>query len=155
MTYLIFKWLHILSSTVLLGTGAGIAYFFLRACRTRDVRVIAAVSRDVVRADLMFTAVAVVVQPMTGYALMQLSGLPFDLPWIRTSLVLFVLVGCCWLPVVRLQLRLRDLAVAEAEQGTELPPAFTRLYRLWFVLGWPSFAGVLVIFWLMVAKVGL
>jgi uncharacterized membrane protein len=155
MTYLVLKWLHILSSTVLLGTGAGIAYFFLRACRSRDVRVIAAMAGDVVRADFLFTAVAVVVQPVTGYALMRLSGLPFGLPWIRTSLVLFVLVGYCWLPVVVLQLRLRDMAVAAAEQGTALPPEFHRAYRLWFLLGWPAFAGVLLIFWLMVAKVEL
>jgi uncharacterized membrane protein len=155
MAYLVLKWLHILSSTVLLGTGAGIAFFFLRARRTGDVRVIAAVARAVVHADLLFTATAVVVQPATGYLLMRTAGLPLDLPWIRTSLVLFVIVGCCWLPVVWLQLRLRDMAVAAEQAASALPPQFAQLFRLWTLLGWPAFAGVLVIFWLMVAKVGL
>jgi uncharacterized membrane protein len=155
VAYLLLKWLHIVSSTVLLGTGAGIAFFFWRASRTEDAGVIAAVARDVVRADFLFTAVAVVVQPATGFAMMRLAGLPAGLPWIRTSLVLFVLVGCCWLPVVALQIRLRDMAYAAANQGSVLPAAFQRLRKVWIMLGWPAFAGVLLIFWLMVAKVGL
>src|SRR4051812_21882841 len=104
MTYLIVKWLHVLSSTALLGTGAGIAYFYIRACASNDVRVIAAVSREVVRADFLFTATAVVVQPLTGFWLMQRLEYPAASPWIRSSLVVFVIVGCCWLPVVWLQM---------------------------------------------------
>lgn len=152
--YLWMKWLHIVSSAVLLGTGAGIAFFFVRAQLTRDVRVIAAVAREVVLADLVFTAVAVVVQPATGLMLMHLAGYPLSLPWIRTSLVLFAAVGCCWLPVVWLQLRLRDMAVAAAAMGGPLPPAYDRYYRWWFALGWPAFAGVLAIVWVMVVKRG-
>jgi uncharacterized membrane protein len=154
VSYLVVKWLHVLSSTVLLGTGAGIAYFFVRARALGDVRVIAAVSRDVVRADFLFTAIAVVVQPLTGFWLMQRLGYPVGLPWIRSSLVVFVLVGACWLPVMWLQMRMRDLAVAAHESGTPLPEQFHRYYRWWFALGWPGFAGVLLIFWMMVAKWG-
>ena len=152
--YLWLKWLHIVSSAVLLGTGAGIAFFFARAQRTRDVRVIAAVARDVVLADLVFTAVAVVVQPVTGLLMMHLVGYLVSLPWIRTTLVLFTAVGCCWLPVLWLQLRMRDMAVAAAATGSALPPAYGRYYRWWFALGWPSFAGVLAMVWVMVVKRG-
>ena len=152
--YLWLKWLHIVSSAVLLGTGAGIAFFFVRAQRTRDARLIAAVARDVVLADLVFTAVAVVVQPVTGLMMMHLVGFPLSLPWIRTTLVLFSAVGCCWLPVLWLQLRMRDMAVAAAATGDPLPPVYNRYYRWWFALGWPSFAGVLAMVWVMVVKRG-
>lgn len=152
MSYLLLKWLHIISSTVLLGTGAGIAFFMWRAHRTRDARVIAAVATDVVRADFLFTATAVVVQPVTGLLLLWKLGYPWTLPWIRWSLLLYVLVGCCWLPVVGLQLRMRNLARRAVAEGSALPPAYYRCFKYWFLMGWPAFAGVLVVFWLMVAK---
>jgi uncharacterized membrane protein len=150
--YLALKWLHIVSSTVLFGFGAGIAFFFLRAHRTRDVRVIAAVAREVVRADALFTAVAVVGQPITGVLMMRVAGFPFSAPWIWRSLLLYALIGCCWLPVVWMQVRMRDLAVAADRRGESLPEEYFRLYRWWFALGWPAFLGVLVVFWLMVSK---
>lgn len=150
--YLWLKWLHVISSTVLFGTGAGIAFFFLRAQRTGDVWLIAAVARDVVLADAIFTASAVVIQPVTGFLLLWLGGYPFTLPWVWISALLYVAVGCCWLPVLWLQIRMRDLAIAAANAGSELPPAYFRHYEWWRALGWPAFAGVLSIFWLMVAK---
>jgi uncharacterized membrane protein len=152
VTYLILKWLHILISTVLLGTGAGIAYFMWRAHRTRDARVIAAVAADVVRADLLFTATAVVLQPVTGLLLIWQLGYPWTLAWIHQALALYVLVGCCWLPVVWLQVQIRNIARRAAAEGVALPEIYHRYFRYWFVLGWPAFGGVLVIFWLMVAK---
>lgn len=152
MAYLWLKWAHIVSSTVLFGMGAGIAYFFLRAHRTADVRVIAAVGREVVLADSIFTAAAVVMQPLTGIALALLAGYPLSAPWLVASLALYVFIGCCWLPVVWLQIRMRDLASAAAAAGTPLPTLYHRYYRWWFGLGWPAFAGVLVVFYLMVAK---
>lgn len=152
MSYLLLKWLHVVSSTVLLGTGAGIAFFMWRAHRTRDARVIAAVAADVVRADFLFTATAVVLQPVTGLLLLGKLGYPWTTPWIRWSLLLYVLVGCCWLPVVWLQMRMRDLARRAAADGGALPAAYHRCFRYWFLLGWPAFAGVLGVFWLMVAK---
>jgi len=152
VSYLLLKWLHIISSTVLLGTGAGIAFFMWRAHRTRDARVIAAVAADVVRADLLFTATAVVAQPVTGLLLLSKLGYPWTSHWIHWSLLLYVLVGCCWLPVVWLQLQMRNLARTAAAAGDPLPELYHRYFRYWFLLGWPAFAGVLLVFWLMVAK---
>lgn len=150
--YLWLKWAHVVSSTVLFGMGAGIAFFFVRAQRTGDVRAIAAVARDVVIADAIFTASAVVLQPATGLAMVRLAGIPFSLLWLRWSIALYVLIGCCWLPVVWLQVLMRNLAARAAQQGTALPPAYFRYYRWWFYLGWPGFAGVLAVFYLMVVK---
>ena len=152
MAYLWLKWAHVVSSTVLFGMGAGIAFFFLRAHRTADVRVIAAVGREVVLADSIFTAAAVVTQPLTGIAMALLAGYPLTAPWLVASLALYVFIGCCWLPVVWLQIRMRDLAIAAAAAGEPLPTLYHRYYRWWFGLGWPAFAGVLVVFYLMVAK---
>ena len=152
--YLVLKWLHIISSTVLFGFVAGIAFFFVRAQRTEDVRAIAAVAREVVRADLWFTAVAVVVQPVTGLAMMGIAHYPVSLPWIWSSLLLYGVVGACWLPVVWLQIRMRDLAVVAAERSAPLPAVYFRYYRWWWGLGWPAFIGVLAIFWMMVGKGG-
>ena len=153
--YLLLKWLHVVSSTVLFGMGAGIAFFFVRANRTQDVKVIAAVSRDVVLADAVFTATAVVLQPLTGLAMVWLAGYPWNQPWMLVSMALYVVVGCCWLPVVWLQIRMRDMALAAQAAGSPLPAAYRRYYRCWFALGWPAFLGVLVIFYLMVVKPGL
>ena len=150
--YPVIKWLHIVSSTVLFGTGAGIAFFFLRAQRTGDTKIIAAVGRDVVLADMVFTATAVVLQPVTGIALAFMAGFPLSSLWLVWSMVLYVLVGCCWLPVVWLQMRMRDLAIVATANGSPLPAAYQRCYRRWFALGWPAFTGVLVIFYLMVTK---
>jgi uncharacterized membrane protein len=153
--YLWLKWAHIVSSTVLFGLGAGIAFFFLRAHRTGDVRVIAAVSRDVVLADALFTATAVVAQPLTGLGMVWLAGYPLRLPWIWISMLLYAAIGCCWLPVVWLQIQMRNLAIAAAKAGTALPQQYYRYYRWWFGLGWPAFGGVLLVFWLMVTKPGI
>jgi uncharacterized membrane protein len=150
--YPLIRWLHIVSSTVLFGTGAGIAFFFLRAQRSGDLRVIAAVSSDVVLADMVFTATAVVLQPVTGIALALMTGYPLSTPWLVLSMVLYGLVGSCWLPVVWLQMRMRDLAVDATYSGQPLPVLYEIYYRRWFILGWPAFIGVLIIFYLMVAK---
>lgn len=150
--FLWLKWLHVISSTVLLGTGAGIAFFFVRAHRTGDVRVIAAVSREVVLADALFTATAVIVQPLTGIAMAAMARYSITWLWLKVSLLLYLLSGACWLPVLWLQVRMRDLARQAAAEGTDLPPRYHRYYRWWSWLGWPAFTAVLVIFYLMIAK---
>jgi uncharacterized membrane protein len=150
--YLWVKWLHIVSSTVLFGTGFGIAFFFVRAQRTGNVAIIASVGRDVVLADAVFTAAAVVIQPASGIALALMAGYRLSSPWLLLSIALYFVVGACWLPVVWLQIRLRDLAVAAATSSNPLPVEYKQYYRWWFALGWPAFIGVLVIFYLMVAK---
>ncbi len=150
--YLALKWLHILSSTFLFGTGAGIAFFYVRARRTGDSSIIAAVSRDVVRADMIFTAPAVVLQPITGILLAIVAGFPLSARWVVWSIMVYVVVGCCWLRVLWLQIRMRDLAADSAAAAIPLPAVFQRYYRWWFWLGWPAFLGVMVIFYLMVAR---
>lgn len=150
--YLTLKWIHILSSTLLLGTGLGIAFFMWMAHRSGDARQIAATARVVVIADALFTAPAVVVQLGTGLWLAWLLHLPLTEFWVGTALLLFFVIGACWLPVVWLQARARDLARAAVEAGMPLPPAYARVMRWWFWLGWPAFISVIAIFWLMVHK---
>ncbi len=152
MIYLWLKWIHILSSTLLFGTGLGIAFFLWIAHRRGNAHAIAATARTVVLADTCFTAPAVVVQFGTGLWLARILGLPLTQGWVACALALFVLVGACWLPVLWLQVRARDLAIAAARDGTPLPPAYFRAMRWWFWLGWPAFLSVMAIFWLMVFK---
>lgn len=146
------KVVHILSGAVLFGTGAGIAFFMLMGHRTGGAHVVAAVGRMVVLADVLFTATAVVVQPVTGVLLAKLRGYSLTETWLVAAYVLYLLVGLCWLPVVWIQLRMTRLAEAAARQNAPLSDAYHRLFRLWLLLGWPAFAGVLVIYILMVAK---
>jgi uncharacterized membrane protein len=152
MLYLALKYLHIMGATVLLGTGAGIAFFMLAAHRTGDAKVVAAVSRTVVIADLIFTASAVVLQPLTGAALAHLLGYPLFEGWIGLSLLLYLFTGAFWLPVVWMQIRMRDLANEAAKADAPLPRQYHRLFRIWFAFGFPAFGAVLVIYWLMIAK---
>ena len=152
MSYLLLKYIHILSSTLLFGTGLGTAFHGFLAFRTKDPRVVAAVGRSVVLADWLFTAPAVIIQPITGVAMALLAGIPLAHGWIALSVVLYVLVGACWLPVVWLQIQLRAVAGAYLKSGDPLPPVYFRYLRLWFILGWPAFTAVLAIFYLMVFK---
>lgn len=146
------QWLHIIGATILIGTGAGIAFFMLMAHRTDDPKLIAHVAETVVVADFLFTALAVIVQPITGFWLSFLIGWPIMTPWIIWSLALYIFIGLCWLPVVWIQFRLRNLARQAVQARSALPPEYFRLYRVWFALGIPAFAAILLIVWLMLAK---
>jgi uncharacterized membrane protein len=150
--YFLLKFIHVVSSTTLFGTGLGIAFFMWMAHRTGDARAIAQTARSAVIADATFTASAVVVQLASGLALAGLAGLSLREPWLFSAVVLYVVVGACWLPVVWIQLRLRDLARAAVKEGAALPPRYDRLFAIWFWLGWPAFIGVLAIFALMIWK---
>ena len=152
MDYFWLKLVHIVSSTLLFGTGLGTAFFFWRAVRLGEVSAIATTARSVVVADTWFTAPAVIVQPVTGALLVERLGLPWSTPWLSVALALYVFAGLCWLPVVWIQLRLRDLAVQAAHGGAPLPALFRHYFRIWFALGWPAFIAVLLTFWLMVMK---
>lgn len=152
MTHEILLYLHVIGAMVLLGTGAGIAFFMVMSNRTGDPRLIAHVAGIVVIADTLFTATAAVVQPVTGYLLARLSGWPVTEGWVAASIVLYVVVGAFWLPVVAMQIRMRNLARAARDAGDPLPPAYHRLYRWWFAFGFPAFASVLAIVWLMLSK---
>ena len=152
MSYLLLKYIHILSATLLFGTGLGTAFHGFLAFRSRDARVIAAVGRSVVLADWLFTTPAVIVQPATGIAMAMQAALPLTTGWIALTFALYALVGVCWLPVVWLQIELRAMGRASQLAGTPLPERYYRFLRYWFLLGWPAFIGVLAIFYLMVLK---
>jgi uncharacterized membrane protein len=150
--YLALKLAHVIGACVLFGTGMGIAFFMWMAHRTADAAFIAATARIVIIADAVFTATAVIMQPLTGAALAHVMGFSLLEPWIGASLALYLFVGACWLPVVLIQMALRDLASAARDSGEPLPTRYHRLFRIWFILGWPAFAGVIAIFALMIAK---
>ncbi len=150
--YYVLKFLHVIGATVLLGTGAGIAFFMLLAHRSGNVAVIAGVARIVVIADFVFTATAVVLQPITGVLLARTVGYELTEGWIVASILLYLFTGAFWLPVVWMQARMRTLAAQAAASGTPLPDQYHRLFRWWFAFGFPAFAAVLLIFWLMIAR---
>lgn len=148
----VYRLLHVIGATVLFGTGAGIAFFMVMARRTGRPALIAHVAETVVIADTLFTATAVVLQPLTGYLLAREIGWLLSEGWIALSLMLYVFTGLFWLPVVWIQIRLRDLARAAAADDAPLPPEWHRLYRIWFACGFPAFLAVLTILWLMLEK---
>ena len=146
------KWVHIVSSTVLFGTGLGTALQMVLAHRSGDVRAIAVVTRNVVRADWLCTLPSGLAQPATGAALVLLSGWDPHARWLMAAYALYALAGACWVIVVFLQLRMARLAAAAAAAGAALPPAYFAAYRWWFALGWPAFLGLVIVFALMVFK---
>jgi uncharacterized membrane protein len=146
------RWAHIIGATVLFGTGAGIAFFMLMAQRTGRADIVAHVASTVVVADTIFTATAVIVQPITGVLLAKAIGWPLSEGWIVLSLLLYVVTGLFWLPVVWIQIRIRNLARQAVIDNTPLPLEEKRLFRIWFACGFPAFAAVLAILWLMVTK---
>jgi len=152
MEYLIVKWLHILSSTLLFGTGIGSAWYLLFAVVSKNVQAIAVVTRILVIADWLFTGVTMIAQPATGFYLIHLAGFPMQTPWLKWSIVLFVIALLCWLPVVWLQMRMRDIAAVAMQQAAPLPTQFWRYFRAWVALGIPAFFAFIAIFYLMVVK---
>lgn len=151
-SYLLAKTLHIISSTVLFGFGAGTAWYFWNAHLSRDPATIARVGAMVVRADWIFTGSSGVVQPATGLWLVHLAGYPWDSSWLILTYCLYALAFACWAPVVWLQINAQKLAAIALAEGCPLGPDYDRTMRLWFALGWPAFIGLTAIFWLMVAK---
>ncbi|MDE9451155.1 DUF2269 domain-containing protein [Aliiroseovarius sp. Z3] len=149
---LLLRLAHIMGAVVLMGTGAGIAFFMVMSQRSRDPRMIAHVAGIVVLADTVFTATAAIVQPITGTLLAWSLGWGLWESWIIVAIGLYLSVGAFWLPVVWIQIRLRDLAQQSAAQDAPLPDAYHRLYRIWFAFGWPAFAAMIAIFWVMLAR---
>lgn len=152
MTYDILRFLHVMGAIVLLGTGAGIAFFMVASNRSNDARLIAHVAGIVVLADTLFTATAAIFQPVTGYLLAREAGWPILQGWVAWSLLLYVFVGAFWLPVVWMQIRMRDLAIAARDTASPLPAQYYRLFRWWFAFGFPAFGAMLTIVWLMLTK---
>jgi uncharacterized membrane protein len=150
--YLLMKWLHVLSSAVLFGTGLGTAFHMWMTHRRGDVRAIAATARNVILADWLFTVPSGIVQPATGAALIALGGFDPWAPWLVATYALYALALACWLPVMALQYRVARLAAAAGAGDVPLPPAYDRAMRLWFRLGWPAFLALVAVFALMVSK---
>ena len=148
----IVRFAHVIGAMVLFGTGAGIAFFMLVAHRTGDAHLITHTARTVVIADTLFTATAVIAQPISGIWLAHLTGWSLTEGWIIVSIALYVLTGLFWLPVVYIQIQLRKLASEAAQAGTPLPERYFRLFRIWFACGFPAFASVAAIIWLMLTK---
>ncbi|PDT70923.1 DUF2269 domain-containing protein [Bradyrhizobium sp. C9] len=150
--YFLIKYLHVLGAIVILGTGTGIAFFMLAAHRTRDAAFIARTAATVVIADMIFTLSAVLLQPVSGGLLMMLSATSITERWLLVSLALYALAGMFWVPVIFMQMEMRDLAQAAADKGLPLPPRYFALFRGWFLFGIPGFGSVMIILWLMIAK---
>lgn len=150
--YLLVKWVHVLSSTVLFGFGAGTAWYLWNAHLTRDPATIASVGRMVVRADWIFTGSSGIIQPATGLWLAHLTGRSLTEPWLLVAMALYLLAFICWAPVVWLQIRAHQLAAHARDHGAPLGPDYARVMRWWFVLGWPAFLGLLAVYWLMIAR---
>jgi uncharacterized membrane protein len=152
MEYLIVKWIHVLSATILFGTGIGSAFYLFMANRKGNVANIYFATTYVVISDGLFIAPAVVVQLITGLWLLKLTGYSLAEPWVAWGLALYFFVGLCWLPVVRLQIRMRALAKAALESGAPLPKAYWRMDRWWIIAGSLAFPAIVVVFYLMVVK---
>jgi uncharacterized membrane protein len=150
--YFLVKYLHVIGAIVILGTGAGIAFFMLMAHRSGDASFIARTAATVVVADVLFTLTAVILQPVTGGLLMMLSQASFAERWLSASLVLYALTGLFWIPVIFMQIEMRDLASVAAATRQPLPPRYFALFRRWFWFGIPGFGSVMIILWLMIAK---
>lgn len=150
--YFLVKYLHVLGAIAILGTGTGIAFFMLMAHRSQDTAFIARTADTVVIADMIFTLSAVLLQPVSGGLLMMLSSTGFTERWLLVSLVLYALAGAFWVPVVFMQIEMRDLAQVAADKGHPLPPRYFALFRRWFLFGIPGFGSVMIILWLMIAK---
>ncbi|WP_410498355.1 DUF2269 family protein [Chitinibacter sp. S2-10] len=150
--YLLVKWLHILSATLMFGTGFGTAFYMFVTNRSGNVQAIAVITRWVARADWWFTTPAVIFQPISGLLMAHWLGYPLTAQWLMSSLILYALAGACWLPVVWLQLKMRDMAQIAASNNKPLPALYWRYEKIWTVLGFPAFISLIVVYWLMVSK---
>lgn len=152
MLYLWLKFIHIVSSTILFGTGIGTACNLFCAHRTKNIDIIAATSRYVVLADSIFTLPSGIVQPITGFWMVYLAGFPLSSFWIWGSIVGYFIAAFCWFPVIYLQIRMRNFAYHAQQNKTPLPSLYYRYFRIWFWLGWPAFISLLIVFYLMSNK---
>lgn len=150
--YFLVKYLHVLGAIVIMGTGSGIAFFMLMAHRSGDVAFIARTAATVVIADMLFTLTAVILQPVTGWLLMMLSSTSLSEHWLAAGILLYVVAGLFWIPVIFMQIEMRNLASAAVREGRSLPPRYFKLFRRWFWFGVPGFGSVMAILWLMIAK---
>jgi uncharacterized membrane protein len=150
--FFLIEYLHVLGAIVILGTGTGIAFFMLMAHRSGNAEFIARTAATVVIADMLFTLTAVLLQPVTGGLLMMLSSTSLSERWLLASLALYAIAGLFWVPVIFMQIEMRDLARLAAKKDQPLPPRYFALFRRWFLFGIPGFGSVMIILWLMIVK---
>lgn len=150
--YEVTKWLHVISSTVLFGTGLGTAFHLWMTYRRGSVAEVARAAKNTVLADWLFTLPAGLIQPLTGWLLIRMLDLDPWSDWLVATYGLYILAFLCWTPVVVIQIKVAAQSAAAAEAAGPLPSACHRLMGLWFCLGWPAFLSMIAIFWLMVAK---
>ena len=152
MDYLTLKYIHIISSTILFGTGIGSAFYMFMANRRKDIAGIVFTTRHVVIADWLFTAPAVITQLITGFALIQSSGYDLNQKWIMYGLILYFFAGACWLPVIWIQIKMRDIAKTAMSNNSELPASYWKYDKWWLVLGSLAFPAIIIVFYLMLFK---
>ena len=150
--YVFLKWLHVLGATLLFGTGLGTAFHLWYTLRRGNIAAIASATRTTVLADWLFTLTSGILQPVTGVALASIAGFPLASTWIAGSIALYLVAAACWIPVVFIQIRMRDIAARCEREGTRPGEDFRALARRWFWLGWPAFASLAAVFGLMIAK---
>ncbi len=150
--YSTIKTLHILSSAILFGTGIGIAFFMFRSWFTDNIQEKLYAARNTVLADYLFTFPAVVIQPLSGIALIYMAGFDWSAYWLMATYVIYMVAGLCWLLVVWIQIQLKNMCIEAAKNGTALPTKYNKLFKIWLLLGWPAFSGLVAVFYLMVAK---
>ncbi|PHZ85336.1 DUF2269 family protein [Paremcibacter congregatus] len=149
--YLIIRTLHIISSTIVFGTGVGIAFFMFRSYFGADHAAKLYAVRTTVLADYIFTLPAVIIQPVTGFWLVWQVGYDWTVPWLVITYVIYAIAGACWLPVVWIQIELKKILESVSEK-TDLPERYHSLFKIWFILGCPAFIGLVAVFFLMVMK---
>lgn len=152
MDYLLLKWIHIISATILFGTGIGSAFYLFMANRRKNIADIYFATRHVVIADWIFTTPSVIIQFITGIALVSVTGYELFEGWVLWALILYLFAGACWLPVVWIQIKMRDMAKQALDNGTELPARYFKMDRWWIALGSLAFPAIILVFWLMVFK---
>ena len=150
-TYEVLKFVHVLSATILFGTGIGTAFFMWMAHVSRDINTLRMTARHVIVADWVFTTPSAIVQPVTGLLLMRELGWSFESTWFLAVVVLYVFVGICWIPVVFIQYRLRRF-VDSAAAFSQLPVGYHASMRSWTALGIFAFIAMLGLFALMIFK---
>lgn len=152
MTYLTLKYLHILSCIILFGTGLGSAFYKWMADKSGNIPNIAITNKTVVFADWIFTTPTVIFQPVSGIWMAHLAGWELSTPWVFASLILYFIAGVCWLPVVWLQIRMKQISMLAINNNQNLPPLYWKMSRMWFWLGVPAFISMVLIVLLMVFK---
>lgn len=152
MFYLWLKYIHVLSSTILFGTGIGTACVMLYGHYKKDIHAMAVINNYVVLGDWLFTGTSGVIQPLTGFWMVYLVGYPLKSLWLIGSIIGYVIAAICWFIVVHLQIKIKNITVQAAHDNSPLPKEYYFYFKWWFVLGWPAFISLLIVFYLMVMK---